>query len=154
MIPSLILNTLSLKKWYDNNDVYAPVILDGAHCKYAAARIAYKIKRDKLFLISDAAFLGRKVKHFEWGDFDATLTNGFYRNKEGNLAGAAISMVEAVRNAFIHLNMSLEEAINMATINAAKAIKMEDKIAAVKPGYPATFIKFNDDLSKYQTLIF
>ena len=138
----------------DNNDVYAPIILDGAHCNYAAARIAHKIKRDKLFLISDAAFLGRKVKHFEWGEFDATLIDGFYRNKEGNLAGAAISMIEAVQNAIIHLNISLEEAINMATMNAAKAIKMEDKIAAVKPGYPATFIKFNSDLSKYETLIF
>ena len=39
---------------FDNDEVYAPIILDGAHCDYAAARIAYKIKRDKLFLISDA----------------------------------------------------------------------------------------------------
>ena len=138
----------------DNADIYAPIILDGAHCDYAAARIAHKIKRDKLFLISDAAFLGRKLKQFVWGEFDATLVNGFYRNKEGNLAGAAISMIEAVRNAIIHLNISLEEAINMATIYPAKAIKMDDKIGAVQPGYPARFIKFNNSLSKYETLIF
>ncbi len=35
---------------FDNNSVYAPIIIDGVHCDYAAARIAYKIKKDKLFL--------------------------------------------------------------------------------------------------------
>ena len=138
----------------DNDNVYAPIILDGAHCDYAAARIAHKIKQDKLFLISDAAFLGRKVKQFNWGEFDATLVDGFYRNHEGNLAGAAISMMEALQNAIAHLNIPLEEAVNMANIYAAKAIKMEDKIGSVKPSFPAKFIKFNNNLSKYETLIF
>lgn len=138
----------------DNDRVYAPIILDGAHCHYAAARIAYKIKQEKLFLISDAAFLGRKVKHFEWNEFDATLVDGFYRNKEGNLAGAAISMIEAVQNAIKHLDIPLEEVINMATCIPAKVIRMDDKVGAVKPGHPARFIKFNDSLSKFETLIF
>ncbi|MEO6538233.1 MAG: N-acetylglucosamine-6-phosphate deacetylase [Ferruginibacter sp.] len=138
----------------DNDKVYAPVILDGAHCDYAAARIAYKIKQDKLFLISDAAFLGRKLEHFKWGEFNANLVEGFYRNKEGNLAGAAISMVEAVRNAILHLNISLENAMRMATSIPAKAIQMEHKVGYIRPGYPARFIKFNDSLTQYESLIY
>ena len=138
---------------FTNDNVYAPIILDGAHCNYAAAKIAYKIKDDKLFLISDAAFLSRKVTNFTWGEFDATLIDGFYRNKEGNLAGAAISMMEAVQNAVNHLNIPLEKAINMATINAAKAIKMQDDIGLIKAGYQARFVVFNDDLSHYETFI-
>ncbi len=46
---------------FDNDTVYAPLILDGGHCHYAAARIAYKQKGDKLILLSDASFLGRKT---------------------------------------------------------------------------------------------
>jgi N-acetylglucosamine-6-phosphate deacetylase len=139
---------------FDNEAVYAPVILDGAHCDYAAARIAYKLKKDKFFLITDAAFLGRKVSSFKWENFDAHLENGFYRNDEGNLAGASISMEEAVRNAYEHLDVSIDEAIKMATCHVASAIKMEDKLGKIKPGYPASFVRFNDDFSKVESLIF
>lgn len=137
---------------FENEAVYAPVILDGVHCDYAAARIAYKLKKDKFFLISDAAFLGRKVPNFKWDDFDIHLENGFYRNEEGNLAGASISMEEAVQNAFNHLNVSVDEAIKMGTSRVASAISMENEIGKIKPGFPATFITFDDNLSKIETL--
>lgn len=137
---------------FENETVYAPVILDGVHCDYAAARIAYQLKKDKFFLISDAAFLGRKVSKFKWEDFDIHLENGFYRNEEGNLAGASISMEEAVQNAFNHLNVSADEAIKMASSRVASAINMEQQLGKIKPGFPASFVTFNDDLSKIETI--
>jgi N-acetylglucosamine-6-phosphate deacetylase len=137
---------------FENENVYAPIILDGAHCDYAAARLAYKIKQDKFFLISDAAFLGRKVSNFKWENFDAHLENGFYRNKEGNLAGASISMKEAVQNAFNHLNVSADEAIKMATCRVAAAINLENQLGKIKPGFPASFVTFNDNLSRIENL--
>ena len=137
---------------FENESVYAPVILDGAHCDYAAAKLAYKLKQDKFFLISDAAFLGRKVSSFKWENFDAHLENGFYRNDEGNLAGASISMKEAVQNAFTHLHVSADEAIKMATCRVSAAIKMENQLGKIKPGFPASFVTFNDDLSRIETL--
>ena len=137
---------------FENQDVFAPVILDGAHCDYAAARVAYKLKKDKFFLISDAAFLGRKVASFKWENFDAHLENGFYRNEEGNLAGASISMEEAVQNAFNHLNVSADEAIKMATCRVASAINMDHQLGKIKSGFPASFVTFNDNLSKIETL--
>lgn len=139
---------------FENENVYAPIILDGAHCDYAAAKIAYKQKQDKFFLISDATFLGRKVAYFKWDNFDAHLEDGFYRNEDGNLAGATISMVEAVQNAYNHMNVSADEAIKMATSRVAAAIGMQDKIGKIKPGFPASFVKFSDDLSSIETLNF
>lgn len=135
-------------------EVYAPIILDGAHCDYEAAKIAFEMKKEKLFLISDAAFLGRKIQNFEWQGFDIHLENGFYRNREGLLAGAAISMMEAVQNAVNYLGATLEQAINMATIIPAKAIKMDNKIGKISPGYPASFVVFSNDLNEYKTLEF
>ena len=137
----------------DNDNVYAPIILDGAHCNYAAARIAYKIKKDKLFLISDAAFLGRKLTAFECDLLDAKLINGFYRNEEGNLAGAAISMAEAVENAVKHVGIPLKTAVQMANLNAATAIGMQNKLGKIEKGYPAKFVCFNDDFSIYKTIL-
>ena len=139
---------------FENENVYAPVILDGAHCDYAAAKIAYKLKKDKFFLISDATFLGRKVANFQWDNFDAHLDNGFYRNDDGNLAGATISMLEAVQNAYNHLEVSADEAIKMATSRVASAIGLEDQFGKIKVGFPASFVQFNDDLSEIETLNF
>lgn len=138
---------------FNNRNVYAPIILDGAHCHYAAAQVAYKIKKDKLFLLSDAAFLGRKKLSFESPLLNATLVDGFYRNREGNLAGAAISMTDALRNAVQHVNIPLAEAVKMATLYVARALRMEHRLGKVEKGYPASFTCFNDDLSSCKTLV-
>jgi len=138
---------------FNNDTVYAPIILDGAHCHYAAAKIAYTIKKDKLFLLSDAAFLGRKKQSFDSPLLDATLVDGFYRNREGNLAGAAISMVEAVQNAINHLNIPMAEAVQMATLNVANAIEMQSSLGKIEVGYPATFICFDNNFSACKTIV-
>jgi N-acetylglucosamine-6-phosphate deacetylase len=138
---------------FDNEAIFAPIILDGAHCDYGAASVAYKIKKDKLLLISDALFLGKKVTEFKWDEFNARLINDFYRNEEGNLAGASINMADAVRNAVLYLDASLSEAIQMATSRPAKAIKMRNKAGSIKPGSTACFVKFSNDLSVVEAMV-
>lgn len=138
---------------FANKEVYAPIILDGGHCDYAAAKIAYELKKDKLILISDALFLGHKKQNFIWGGFEAKLVDGLYRNPEGNLAGATISMADAVRNAVLHLNITAAEAVQMATCRVAKAINLQDEVGKINVGFPARFVKFSDDLELIESLI-
>ncbi|MCR4032420.1 MULTISPECIES: N-acetylglucosamine-6-phosphate deacetylase [Flavobacterium] len=137
---------------FENDEVYAPVILDGVHCDYAAAKVAYRLKKEKFFLISDATFLGRKVANFKWENFDAHLVDGFYRNEDGNLAGATISMTEAVQNAYHHLNVSIDEAVKMATTRVASAIGLQVKVGKIKQDFPASFVQFDSDLREIKTL--
>jgi len=138
----------------ETESVYTPVILDGAHCHYASARIAYRLKQDKMLLLSDAAFLGRKKQSFDSSILDAKLVDGFYRNREGNLAGAAISMLEAVMNAEKHVGIPRDQALQMASTNVARALKMDDCLGKIEHGYPASFFCFKDDWSEYKTLEF
>lgn len=138
---------------FDNENVFAPIVLDGGHCDYAAARIAHKIKGDKLFLISDSSFLGRHKRKFDWDILSMKMTRGFYRDADGNLAGAAISMPEAVQNAVRHIGVSPQEAIEMATSRAARAIKMDHQVGFIKKDYPANFVVFDDDLTEFQPLM-
>ena len=138
---------------FDNDTVFAPIILDGDHCDYGAASVAYKIKKDKLLLISDALFLSKKVKEFKWDGFNARLINDFYRNEEGNLAGSGISMADAVRNAVLHLNIPVSEAIKMATCIPAAAIKMEEQVGKINVGFPASFVKFSDTLDMIEAMV-
>jgi N-acetylglucosamine-6-phosphate deacetylase len=137
---------------FDYNSVYAPIIIDGVHSSYAAARIAYKVKKDKLFLISDALFLKEKVTEFKWGEFDANLKDRKYVNSDGNLAGATISLADAVRNAVREVGIPLQEAVEMATIRPAKALGLESVIGRIAVGYPAVFTTFDDDLLNFSVL--
>lgn len=137
---------------FDTPSVYAPVILDGLHCDFAAARIAYKMKREKLFLISDALFVNRKVKQFQWGRFDAYLENDQYVNSEGNLAGAAISIGEAIRNAVNEVGIPLQEAVEMATVRPAKALGLDSVMGRIEAGYPAVFTVFDESLESFEVL--
>ena len=136
----------------DNANVYTPVILDGDHSHFASASIAYKVKKDKFFLISDALFVGGKVKEFSWGEYDAKLINGKYFNSEGNLTGAVISVGDAVRNAVYKLNIPVREAIEMVTLRPAIAIGVENAFGRIKPGYPSRFTLFDEQLKHFGAL--
>lgn len=134
---------------FDSANIYAPLILDGIHCDFAAARIAYKIKKDKLVLISDALFIGGEVKKFKWGRFNAELKNGYYVNTDGKLAGSSISIADAIRNAVQRCDIPLSEAIEMSTVRPAEILGLSHKIGKIAVGYPANFIVFNNSLSKF-----
>lgn len=137
---------------FDTPSVYTPIILDGRHCDFAAARIAYKIKGDHLFLISDALFVGREVVNFNWGEFDAHLQDDEYINSQGHLAGSAISLGEAVRNAIYEVGIPLEEALDMATLRPAKVLGLDSTIGRIASGYPAVFTTFDESLNHFETL--
>ncbi|MDN5286741.1 MAG: N-acetylglucosamine-6-phosphate deacetylase [Mucilaginibacter sp.] len=137
---------------FDDPDVYAPIILDGLHCDFAAARIAWKLKKDKFFLISDAMFTGRVMKKFQWHGIDIILENGTYRNSEGNLNGAAISLGDAVRNAVEKVGIPLHEAVEMVTIRPARAIGLDHLAGKVAVGYPARFTVFDQDLQSFEVI--
>ncbi len=138
----------------DNPGVFAPVILDGAHCDYAAARLLWKLRRDKMILISDALFTGNGVKDFKWGDFDIRFTDGKYMNAEGNLAGSAIAMGDAVRNAVNHVGIELDDAVKMATLNPFRALGLEDRFGKIQPGFLAMFTSFDETLLSFEVIQF
>lgn len=135
-----------------NQQVYAPVIMDGFHCDFSAAKLAYQIKKEKFILISDALFIGEHVKEFNWGNFNARLSQGRYINDENNLAGAATSLADGIRNCVRELQIPLEEAIEMASIRPAKALGIEKQVGLLEPGYPAVFTVFDDSLQNFSVL--
>lgn len=139
----------------DDDRVYGPIILDGAHCHPAQARVAYKAKRERLILITDAAVLGRELEELDFEGFHARLTpEGFYYNRHGNLAGSAIDIPEAIQHAMAFLGVALPEAVAMATDRPAKAIGRAREIGQLAVGYPAFFSVFTDAVTDAEALCF
>jgi N-acetylglucosamine-6-phosphate deacetylase len=137
-----------------NKKVFAPIILDGVHLHAAAAKIAFEAIGPKLFLISDALFQNYTKTSFQWEEFDASLGKGAYWNSDGNLAGASISMLDAVKNAVQFLEIPLAKALEMATEIPASVIKTERKFGKIEKGFEAKFISFKGDLDDVKLLDF
>jgi len=93
------------------------IIVDGHHVHPATLRVALAAKpRGKVFLVSDAMPpVGAATDTFTLNGETITCRDGLCTNAAGVLAGSALDMVSAVRNSVSMLDVSLEEALRMAS---------------------------------------
>ncbi|NJL48214.1 MAG: N-acetylglucosamine-6-phosphate deacetylase [Leptolyngbyaceae cyanobacterium SM2_5_2] len=112
-------------------DVYAGVIADGHHVHYGSIQLAHRIKQDRLFLVTDATPpAGAQVESFVIGGQEVFYKDGKCVSAEGTLGGSALTMIEAVQNCVQYVNISLAEALRMATLYPAQAIGMAQQLAS------------------------
>ncbi len=107
----------------------AGIIVDGFHVHPASVDLAYRVMGpDRLFLVSDAmATAGSDRTGFELDGKQIVLKEGRLTDAAGTLAGAHLSMDEAVRRAVALVGIPLAEALRMATHTPAKAIGVMDR---------------------------
>src|ERR671913_1567440 len=93
------------------------IIADGVHVHEAALRLAHRAKGSEgLILVTDAMeAAGMPQGDYELGGRKVRLEDGAVRLPDGTLAGSALTMDEAVRNAAKFLGISLTEAVRMAS---------------------------------------
>lgn len=137
-----------------NDSVYAEFILDGVHVNYAAAKVLLRAKgKDKIILITDSLeAAGLENGKYLLGNQDVYVKDGEARLIDGTLAGSIVCMNTAVRNAYQHLGLALNEAVNLASYNVACSIN-EELIGEIKEGYYADIIMFDEDIDIKKTMI-
>ncbi|KDM93220.1 N-acetylglucosamine-6-phosphate deacetylase [Photobacterium galatheae] len=139
---------------YDTPEVYTGIIADGFHVDYANIRIAHRIKREKLILVTDAtAPAGADIDHFIFVGKKVYYRNGKCVDENGTLGGSALTMIEAVQNSVEHVGIALDEAIRMATLYPARAIGVDKKLGAVKKGMVANLAIFDRDFRVRATVV-
>ncbi len=125
--------------------VYAGVIADGHHVHFASIGLAYKLKRDRLILVSDATPpVGTQMTSFQIGGQDVFYREGKCVSADGTLGGSALTLIEAVANSVQQLHLPLDEALRLASLYPAQAIGMADQLGQIAPGYIANLAIFND----------
>lgn len=128
-----------------DSDVYAGIIVDGVHCDYTSVRVAYKLKKGRLFLVSDSTFIGRK--NLEMDGVKYIFSETGYVNSQGNLAGSNITMSDAVRKCVYDVGIPLAEAIKMASEIPLEVIGLSEERGKIEPNYKADIaILSKDDL--------
>ena len=128
--------------------VYAELILDGVHVHFAAAKALLNAKgKDKVTLITDSIeAAGLEDGTYSLGGQPVYVKGKEARLENGALAGSVANMNECVYNAYKHLGLSLNEAVNLASYNPAQSLH-EDKLGELKVGNVADIILFDDDIN-------
>jgi N-acetylglucosamine-6-phosphate deacetylase len=130
------------------------IIADGVHVHEAAIRLAYRVKGSEgLLLVTDAMeAAGMRPGDYELGGRKVRLEDGAVRLPDGTLAGSALTMDEAVRNAIRFLGVSLAQAVRMAAETPAAALILDGK-GKIAVGCDADFVVLDEDGTVLQTIV-
>jgi len=129
----------------DDNRLFAGIICDGIHVDPASLRIALRCKgRDRLMLVTDAMpLVGTNATQFMLQGRKITLHENGLTGPDGTLAGAHLTMIDAVRNAVALLDIELADALIMASRTPAAFLGLDSELGRIAPGYRADLVAFN-----------
>lgn len=125
----------------------AGIIVDLLHVDAASIRIAHRMMGPRrLFLVSDAMATVGGGDGFEIDGKRITLRDGRLSDDAGTLAGAHLTMAEAVRRAVRIVGIPLEDALQMATSTPADAVGLA-RHGRIAPGARADLAVLDSDLA-------
>jgi N-acetylglucosamine-6-phosphate deacetylase len=132
----------------EDSGSWCGIVADGYHVHPASVRIALAAKpRGKLFLVTDAMPpVGGDIDTFTLGGVPITCRDGRCETADGVLAGSALDMAGAVRNATASLGIAFDEAARMASAYPADFLGIANATGRIAPGLRADFVVLDDAL--------
>ncbi|MBQ8308778.1 MAG: N-acetylglucosamine-6-phosphate deacetylase [Clostridia bacterium] len=128
------------------DELNCELIADTIHVSVPAIRLLVKNKpADKLTLVTDAMRAkGIPDGVSELGGQTVYVKNGEARLADGTLAGSVLRMNRAVQNMVTKVGVPFTQAVDYATINPAKTLKIDAETGSIKVGKRADFTVIND----------
>lgn len=130
------------------------IIVDGHHVDPRVLKLALRAAPlRKFMLVTDAmpSVGGRKA--FVLDGQQIAVVDGKCSNADGTIAGSDLDMASAVRNAVELLDLSLADALAMASTHPAAFLGLDHEFGRIAPGYRADLALLDDDLNALQTWI-
>jgi N-acetylglucosamine-6-phosphate deacetylase len=136
-------------------DSYCGIIVDGHHVDPVVLNIALRAKRhDRFMLVTDAMpCAGTDLTSFMLQGRHIRVEGDYCVDDAGTLAGTALTMDRAVRNANALLGLPLATTIRMASEYPAAFLGRSGEVGRIAPGCRANFVAVDAALSVRQTWI-
>lgn len=124
------------------------IIVDGHHVHPASLRVALAARGlDGAMLVTDAMPpAGTAMARFELQGRTITVADAALRGDDGTLAGSALTMDLALRNAIGMLGLSLAETSRLASANPAAFLRMNTRRGTIAPGMAADLVHLDEAL--------
>lgn len=131
------------------------IIVDGLHTDPVVLRIALKCKpQNRFMLVTDAMpSVGTSVDSFELQGRRITVSGTVCLDEDGRLAGSNIDMASCVRNAMSMLELTLPQAVRMASAWPAEFLGLAQELGTIAPGYRANLVAADERLQVLETWI-
>ena len=98
-----------------------------------------------MILVTDSmATIGGTQKSFSLYGEVIQEQDGKLVNAEGNLAGSAIGMIDAVRISVEQVGLSFEQSLRMASLYPAEFLGMEHRFGKIQHGFSADLVHFDE----------
>jgi N-acetylglucosamine-6-phosphate deacetylase len=139
---------------YDEK-TWCGIIVDGHHVDPIMLKLALRCKRhDRFMLVTDAMpAVGSAEPTFVLQGRTIRVVDGICRDENGTLAGTALDMAAAVRNAVSLLGLDIVDAARMASQTPAEFLGLGDELGRIAPGYRANLVLMDDELEVQKTWI-
>jgi N-acetylglucosamine-6-phosphate deacetylase len=129
-------------------DLWCGIIADGVHVHDASIRAAWRAKRDKLMLVTDAmAPVGTDMTGFTQGGQEIAVRDGSCFLADGRLAGSTLDMARAVRHCVHRVALPLDEALRMAATYPAEFLGLGATKGRIAAGYDADLVLLDEGLT-------
>jgi len=140
----------------DSEDISAELIADGIHLHPAALRLALASKgTEKLCLVTDslkAVGVGDGV--YRWGNMEIEVKGPRATIKDTDvLAGSVLTLNRAVKNMIDWTGINVSQAVNMASLNPARILGLENEIGSIQSGKYANLAVFDQKFGVLATLL-
>ena len=139
----------------EDKNSWCSIIVDGYHVDPVVLRLALRCKMGNRFiLVTDAMpSVGAEVKSFNLLGRTIAAKDGVCVDEDGTLAGSDIDMATAVRNTVRLLDVSLPEAVRMASVYPAEFMGLSGEYGRIAAGYRANLLVVDDELNVVETWI-
>jgi N-acetylglucosamine-6-phosphate deacetylase len=136
-------------------DTWCGIIVDGHHVDPIMLKLALRCKRhDRFMLVSDAMpAVGSTKSTFVLQGRTIHVLDGICRDENGTLAGTALDMAAAVRNAVSLLGLDIATAARMASEYPAEFLGLGHELGRIAPGYRANLVQMDDEFNVRKTWI-
>jgi N-acetylglucosamine-6-phosphate deacetylase len=138
------------------DDIHAELIADGQHVGTVAMQILWRCKGlDRIHLITDnTIWAGLPNGTYDWSG-DRTIVKEDQRAYVvgGTLAGSVASMNYDVANLIRSVGCSLAAAVQMASLNPARVIGMDDRKGSLETGKDADLVVIDEQVNVYMTMV-
>lgn len=131
----------------DDAQAWCGLIVDGVHVDPIALRLAFRLKgADRLILVSDAMPpVGAAMDAFSIDGRRILVRDGRYVGEDGALAGADLTLDQAVRGATRMMGASVADALHMASASPCAFLGLSDR-GRLSPGARADLLWLDADL--------
>jgi N-acetylglucosamine-6-phosphate deacetylase len=134
--------------------VFAELICDGHHVHPDIAMLAYRIKNEKLMLITDCMRAGSMSDgNYILGEYPVVMKNGIVRLNTGSLAGSTLKLIDGVKNLSKWSDSPLHKVWHLASLTPAMSLGKERELGSIEFGKIADYVVFDSSFEIRATAV-